>query len=63
MFRAVALELHQDLDGDFVVGRLEDLDDVVPSQRHVDADEAPAGLLDRPLALLDTLAPARQAGQ
>ena len=35
---AVALELHQDLGGVVVVGRLEDLDDVVAAERHVDAD-------------------------
>ena len=36
---AVAVELHQDLDRDVVVGRLEDLDHVVATERDVDADE------------------------
>src|ERR671938_550462 len=58
---AVSLELHQDLDRDLVVGRLEDLDDVVAAERDVDADQRPARLLDRPLALLDALAPGGEA--
>src|SRR5439155_8447993 len=61
VLRAVALELHHDLDRDLVVGCLEDLDDVVAPERDVDADELPAGLLDRELPLLDALAPSRQA--
>jgi hypothetical protein len=56
---AVALELHQDLGGGVVVGRLEDLDYVVAAEGDVDADERAAGLFDDPLALLDAL---RQAG-
>jgi hypothetical protein len=62
MLRPEPLELHQDLDRDRVVGRLEDLDDVVAAERHIDADELAAGRLDDPLALLDPLAPRRQAG-
>src|SRR4051794_34939658 len=59
---AEALELHQDLDGELVGRRLEDLDDVVAPERDVDADQAAARLLDHALALLDPLAPAREAG-
>src|SRR5262245_55119970 len=62
VLRAEALELHQHLDRDLVVGRLEDLDDVVAPERDVDADQLPAGGLDHPLPLLDPFAPARQPG-
>src|SRR5919204_4151355 len=57
---AVALQLHQDLRRRLVVWRLEDLDDVVAAERHVDADEAAPGLGDDPLAVLDALAPGGQ---
>src|SRR5262245_45934613 len=57
---AVAVELHQDLDRDVVVGRLEDLDHVVAAERDVHAHERSAGLGDDLLALLDPLAPLRQ---
>src|SRR5947207_169063 len=59
---AVALELQDDLGRRLVVGRLEDLDDVVAAERHVDADELAAGLGDRALAVLDALAPGGQPG-
>src|SRR5437588_12359007 len=58
---AVAVELHQDLDRDLVVGSLEDLDDVVAAERDVDADQLAARVRDDLLALLDALAPLRQA--
>src|SRR5437868_625973 len=58
----MALELQDDLGRGFVVGRLEDLDDVISAERDVDADEAAAGPGDDPLAILDALAPGRQAG-
>src|SRR5438094_789309 len=57
----VPLELQDDLGRCFVVRRLEDLDHVVAAERDVNADEAAAGLADDPLAVLDTLAPGRQA--
>src|SRR5712691_7882907 len=58
---AETLEFEEDLDGELVVGGLEDLDDVVAAEGHVHADEAPARVLDDALSLLDTLAPGRQA--
>src|SRR5262249_6747558 len=58
---AVAVQLHQDLDRDVVVGRLEDLHDVVAAERHVHTDQLAAGVGDDPLALLDALPPLRQA--
>ena len=39
MLGAVALELQDDLGRGLVVWGLEDLDDVVPAERDVDADE------------------------
>ncbi len=62
MLGAVALELHQNLCGRVVVGRLEDLDHVVAPERDVDADQLPAGVLDHALAFLDALPPGRQPG-
>ena len=47
---------------ELVVGRFEDLDDVVATHRHEHADELAAGLVDDALALLDPLAPRGQAG-
>ena len=49
--------LRDDLERDLVVGRLEHLDDVVAAERHPDADERSARLLDRPLALFHAVAP------
>src|SRR5213593_3936119 len=56
----VPLELRDDLERRIVVRRLEHLDHVVLAERHPDADELPARLLDRPLALLDAVAPCRE---
>src|SRR6185437_14247530 len=57
LLSSVVAELRDDLEGRVVVGRLEDLDHVVAPQRHPDADELPAGLLDLPRAVLDPVAP------
>ena len=54
------LEPRHDLERGLVVGRLEDLDDVVAAERHPDADELAAGLLDLALAVLDPVAPRGQ---
>src|SRR5207248_8692483 len=53
-------ELRHDLERGLVVGRLEHLDDVVAAERHPDADELPAGLLDQPFAVLDAVSPGRE---
>ena len=48
-FRAdgpVTCELEDDAIRSLVVGRLEDLDDVLAAERHVDVDELPAAVLD-----------------
>ena len=59
---AVLGDLDEDLVRGLVVGRLEDLDDVVAPERHVGVDEPAAAGLDRPLGLLDPVAPGRNAG-
>ena len=56
---AVLLQLRDDLEGDRIIGRLEDLHDVVLAERDVDADELAACALDRPLALFDAVTPGR----
>src|SRR5581483_8781168 len=58
---AVAAEARHDLERRVVVGSLEDLDDVVAAERHPDADELAARLLDLALAVLDPVAPRGQA--
>src|SRR5437016_5621283 len=62
LLAAGCAELCDDLERDLVVGRLEHLDDVVAAERHPNADELPARLLDQPLAVLDAVAPRRQPG-
>jgi len=54
-------KLRDDLERGLVVGGLEDLDHVVAAERHPDADELPAGLLDLSLAVLDPVTPRRQS--
>src|SRR5579864_7262657 len=61
LLAAAGAELRHDLERDLVVRGLEDLDDVVAPERHPHADELPARLLDYVLAVLDPLAPRRQA--
>ena len=57
-----AADGQEDLVRGLVVGRLEDLDDVVAAEGHVRVDEAAAPRLDRLLGLLDAVAPGRHAG-
>src|SRR6266516_6101740 len=57
---AVVAELRHDLERRVVVGSLEDLDDVVAAERHPDAHQLPARILDLPLAVLDPVAPGRK---
>src|SRR5947209_3092683 len=59
LLRAVVAELRDDLERRVVVRSLEDLDHVVAAERHPDADELSARLLDLPLAVLDPVAPGR----
>src|SRR3954463_2824610 len=61
VLRAETLQLHQDLDRELVVGRLEDLDDVVTAHRDEQADERASRLVDDALAFLDPLAPRRKS--
>src|SRR5205823_11987530 len=61
LLRAVVAELRDDLERRVIVRSLEDLDHVVATERHLDADELSARLLDLPLAVLDPVAPGRQA--
>ena len=51
----------EDLVGGLVVGRVEDLDQVVAAERDVRVDQLPAALADLPLRLLDPVAPGGEA--
>ncbi len=53
-------EIEQDAVGGLVVGRLEDLDEVVTAEGHVHIDEPPPARGDRALALLYPVAPGRE---
>ncbi len=57
----MARDCEQDLVRGLVVGRLEDLDEVIASERDVGVQKPPAALLDLALALLDPVAPGREA--
>src|SRR5438270_4913624 len=61
LLAALRLQPRDDLERDLVVRRLEHLDDVVAAERHPDADELAARLLDGALAVLDAIAPRRQS--
>ena len=58
---AVPHDREEDLGGGLVVGRLEDLDQVVAAEGHERVDELAAALLDRALGLLDAVAPGGHA--